>query len=271
MIKNILVPIDFSICSMQALRMACEYAHKHEASIEIFHVSHYDVMADLNPDIPFLDAIKEKIHDKTQFVLSQYGLTNKYKITVVKGTTEDEIVKASESVDVDLIIMGTVGESNVSNAIFGSVTSSIIKEAKCAVIAIPEVVESMDIQKVLLCFDYQAMEEPEELKVLIDMINVYQAKLKVLFINADGHQMTPDDQYNVSHLKHNLEEVEHHFMYKREEGSVAESIMKYAKKHQYDMVAVVPRKHGFIYSLFNESVSKKLVLKSELPTLVFHA
>ena len=39
---------------------------------------------------------------------------------------------------IDLVLMGTQGESNASNRVFGSETARIISQGKCPVLAVPK-------------------------------------------------------------------------------------------------------------------------------------
>jgi len=53
------------------------------------------------------------------------------------GEVVDEILSLSEERDADLIAMATAGRNGFLEALSGSTTEQVLREAKCPVLAIP--------------------------------------------------------------------------------------------------------------------------------------
>ncbi len=96
--KNILVPFDNSKSSFKALEMAMSYAKKCNSKITLVHV----VTA---PSRDQAELVKEVMQSKQE----ESGLD--FQFLKQSGRIHTEVISASESVEADLIIMGTHGAS----------------------------------------------------------------------------------------------------------------------------------------------------------------
>lgn len=138
-LKRILVPVDFSDCSREALEYGVLVARRCKASITILHVIE-PVSYGLDFTLPHVAKregdkalIMEKLSGLTSAITSA-GLTCDSQI--FGGLPADSILEASMAQGGDMIVMGTHGRRGLSHALFGSVAESVLRKSFCPVLTV---------------------------------------------------------------------------------------------------------------------------------------
>lgn len=144
-INTILVPIDFSTISLNALNTAISIAKRQNARITLLHVidsnSYMYITADGSLSVDFtLDSIIKDYQHK-QDVLSDsvrksHGIVVDSIVTV--GFISNEIVKVAFEREIDLIVLGTHGVSGIRELFLGSNAYDVIKNSFCPVLTVPD-------------------------------------------------------------------------------------------------------------------------------------
>lgn len=147
MISKILVPTDGSKAALKAVAYAADLAKKVGASITI--VSVIDKSSFLPQAVPAVSISKklmEPIEDYLKVAADAYA-EEAEKLCMKKGVQSknvvragrpvDEIIKEAEKSKVDLIVIGSRGQSALKAAMLGSVTFGVInKETKIPVLVV---------------------------------------------------------------------------------------------------------------------------------------
>jgi nucleotide-binding universal stress UspA family protein len=142
---KILVPTDFSEYSGKALQRALDISKQNEAELVLLHVIHQDVQ-NCTLDYCLTEEEKEKIEknmiegakDRLQKEIVQFPLAGEVKISteVLEGVPYEEILKFQEKKGMDLIVIASHGRSAISKYFLGSVSSNVLKGAKCEVLLV---------------------------------------------------------------------------------------------------------------------------------------
>jgi universal stress protein A len=130
---RILVPVDFSACSLAALDHALAMATRFGSSVDVLHVwstpgGHETVAA-------FADSEAAQLLDQALNALAG-GDTVEVRSRVQRGEAVAEIVRIADEDGYDLIVMGTHGRSGPSQLPRGSVAEQVIRRAPCPVLTI---------------------------------------------------------------------------------------------------------------------------------------
>jgi len=144
--KNILYCTDFSEDAEFAFLHAQDLAKKYNAKLYILHILHspYKYMRHVVDEYAepgresfvtekIIDAAKEDL--KRRYVDRMEGIGS-YEIFVKEGAPWVEIVKYAKDQNIDLIVMGTAGSSELERIEFGSTVENVARRAHCHVIAI---------------------------------------------------------------------------------------------------------------------------------------
>ncbi|MEO6548438.1 MAG: universal stress protein [Ferruginibacter sp.] len=136
-IKKILVPIDFSNNSMNALQTAVSMAKRHQADLKLLHV--FDVDNDLYPE----DNMGSN-SDPGVAIVSLGRLAASVKqgdgincgILYKSGFVSNTILQTAKEEGSDIIVMGKNGNAGFREDYAGTNTYSVIKKAHCPVLSV---------------------------------------------------------------------------------------------------------------------------------------
>jgi nucleotide-binding universal stress UspA family protein len=142
-IQNIIVPIDFSKMSLQAIQVARQLARRFGASIHLAHVRHLnhpgDFVAPAPPIVPFSFTPYEQDGEQTALkelkkVASEFGVSS-VACDVLSGAPPfDEICRLAHTIPADLIVMSTHGRTGLKHVFLGSTAERIVQHSSCPVL-----------------------------------------------------------------------------------------------------------------------------------------
>ena len=154
-IEKILVPIDFSLTSENALKAAIQIAAQHQAKLYLLHIIEPGILMFAQDGSLIFDITSESIDKEHEIRLEK--LYDRFKgkgywevESVVKhGEVTPLIVQTAEEIEADLLVMGSHGTETSLDDLLGTNAYSVVKRAKCPVLTIPTHYHWEGIHKVL--------------------------------------------------------------------------------------------------------------------------
>jgi len=143
-ISTILVPIDFSVHSKNALSYAVLIARKFGASLHLMYVVEPTIYpADLGFGQVVLPGVEDELREKGEveleaLIAKEIGSQVAATCAVRTGNPHQEILREADEKKVDLIIVATHGHSGMEHMLFGSTADRVVKHAKCPVLTVRE-------------------------------------------------------------------------------------------------------------------------------------
>jgi nucleotide-binding universal stress UspA family protein len=143
LICTILVPVDFSDCSLAGLTYAVRFAREVGGRIIVLHVT------DLGPvmmttgcgeyHLPtYMQAARRRCDDEMRDFLKRVNFDGlRVDRLSVAGYCPAAIYEAAAKEDVDLIIISTHGRTGLGRALIGSVAEGTVRNAACPVLVVP--------------------------------------------------------------------------------------------------------------------------------------
>lgn len=156
---KLLVPIDGSKASINALKKAIEIAKKHEFSVTLLtvveenHIPGYGrnqnfwhqvdgSIITVGVEHEVVSKLEERAAELLDQITSAFDFSGiELEKTVVTGEPSIEILDLAKNEKFDLIVMGNRGMSKIKRFFTGSVTQRVIAEAPCPVLSIHEELE----------------------------------------------------------------------------------------------------------------------------------
>jgi nucleotide-binding universal stress UspA family protein len=137
--SRILVPVDFSPSSHQALDAAADLAEKFNAQVTLLHVIPEYANAVLPETVSQETLVEaERIAANERFAISKSALDGKRiacSIVVEVGSdVASMIIDVAERENVDLLVFTTHGLSGWYPQVFGSIAEKLVKLAQCPVL-----------------------------------------------------------------------------------------------------------------------------------------
>ena len=136
-VVEILVPMDFSDCSKMAMEYAMRIAAGSEGRLHLLYVCDDPILIQQSTDQQFRDVQADKM--AMGFVdLIDPAQRKRFRtiISVRFGTAYHEIETYADENNIELIVMGNVGRSALTDVLLGSVTAHVIRNACCPVLSV---------------------------------------------------------------------------------------------------------------------------------------
>lgn len=148
-IKKILVPVDLSETSLNALETAAVIAKRHQSEIKILNVD--ETIVGSIDDNSLLGSYGQANADVLAALTGAINYSNDKQPGLIKtkGHVVEEIMKAAREEEPDLIVMGTHGASGYRDGFIGSNTYGVIKHAGCPVLTIPSIKKYTSFKRAL--------------------------------------------------------------------------------------------------------------------------
>ena len=140
--KKILVAIDFSAGSAQALRYALKFSIQFDSQLLLLHILHdpaeapgfYSSEKAGKKVFSSMEAAASRMMD--EFVEKHLKEWEKFDTRIIPGLPAEEIVRIAEKEEFDMIVIGTRGHSGLKRLMIGSVTDRVIRSCTCPVLAV---------------------------------------------------------------------------------------------------------------------------------------
>jgi nucleotide-binding universal stress UspA family protein len=258
--KKILVPCDFSLPALEAVKFAALIATKNRSEVVLLHTIQlpalYDSSTVLQFEADFMKDTKEKSAkalDKIKVKLLE-GVKTQCKVEF--GGLLPNINDIVKKLKIDLIVMGTHGASGLKEYTVGSNAEKVVRNSTVPVISVRQAPKQIKN----IVFPTQPDLDQEELTMHVKALqDFFGAKLHVVYVN------TPAWFKRDIEMRPALEKFAKRFMLKNttvnifNDISQEEGIIHFTKAVKADMVAL--RTHGRkgIAHLANNSIAEDVV------------
>ncbi|SHI79961.1 universal stress protein [Parasporobacterium paucivorans] len=136
---KILVPVDGSLASKNAVAEAIKIAKKDNGSIKLITVVDFHALAAATGEV-YVAIVKQMGEDADillNSIINETDFGGLYvEREVLTGRAYEEILRAAEDEKFDMIVMGNRGFSRIKRFFVGSVTQRVISEATCPVLVV---------------------------------------------------------------------------------------------------------------------------------------
>jgi nucleotide-binding universal stress UspA family protein len=269
MVKKILVPIDFSSDSINALEFAIEIANKSNAIIDMIYVKSSKTF-----DVPFFfkDSKVNKVSIENFFdiILSKYATKIKTKLSykIREGKVYREIINQAKYSDSDLIIMGTHGVSGFEAYWIGSNAYKVVSNSTCPVITIRNGFLHRGINKIVMPIDVSKCSRQKsiftsELALLCDatihLVSVRETNRPVIINKLNNY---------INQTKEYLESKNIKVITADLSGSnITDITIDYAKKIDAQLISIMTEQPENAYNIWLGKYAQQMVNNSPIPVL----
>jgi nucleotide-binding universal stress UspA family protein len=184
-IKTILVPLDFSRASMEALNYAVALVKKFAAAVHLLHVTAPDeaampgtahLMRQTAESLAFAREKLAKTHEKHLF---PFWPENTHVRT---GQPYIEICQQARDIDADLIVLATRGRHGLKRILLGSTAERVVRFTPCPVLVVRRSKRAeLRIRKILVPTDFSQCAMAGTMYAAL-WAKTFDAKLRLLHV-----------------------------------------------------------------------------------------
>ncbi|WPU98589.1 universal stress protein [Mucilaginibacter sp. cycad4] len=274
--KTILIPVDFSETSNNAIKyaadMGCDMPVKKIILLKSYYTSVYEQILP-SPDFLQLSADdfeNERIKIEEQLSALRLKLRNRCheNIDIETVISTEPIIRAIhetiEDQQPDLMIVG--GDIGGELSMIGEQIIEIAKSSSVKVLIIPANTVYQKIEQALVPCDFEAVARLGILKGLNTSHSWLNPKLMILYVDPKRKHIGREAEFEAS-VKQlvNCYECKLHYS---EDKNIVRGILNFAVEQQVQLIIALPGKHSFFYNLTHSSITEALSLNARHPVLI---
>lgn len=277
--KHILIPTDFSRNAWNALTYALNLYKEVPATFYIlnaYQLFHFTTDSIIEPQPG------EKAYEEAKQV-SELGLERLIdgidsrienpQLQIETISTYNTVLGAVKDIlkkkDIDLVIMGTKGENNPVNAIYGSNAVNIMEKIQdCPVLVIPNKDSKKEehVNEIVFATNFKYYYKRKELAVLADLARNSKSPIRILHIQ-ENDELSRDQEKNKEVLEDYFSDFVCTF-HTLTRVKVAKGIHSFIESRNSSILALFSRKHGLFANLFARSLVSEIGFQPQVPVLV---
>lgn len=271
--NRILVPVDFSKDSINALEHALFLVNKIGAHLRMLHVKktedfqvpyHFDELEDT-----FIHTVQEYFEKLLERHNSQY-LVNEgiFDFKIRKGSVYREIVNQAKYGDAFMIVMGTHGTSGFEEFLIGSNAFRVVSHAPCPVLTFRNDFKRKRLSRIVIPIDVTPKTR-KKIPIVADIASCCGAQVHVLGVHESSDDVIVRRVENymdqaVSYLEQAGVKV---IKSMRKGDNITNSTIEYAREVDADLIAIMTNQTQSSKHLFMGSYAQQMVNSSSLPVL----
>ena len=271
--KQIIVAIDFSKTSMNALAFGIHIANKSGASVQMVWVDNTT-----SEEVVFEEYAHEERNEKVallkelQAKFAKDLKKGKLDYKTRKGKVYIEIAQQAKTINADLIIAGTHGVSGFEEFWIGSNAYRIVTNAPCPVITLRYDFNVADIKKIVIPID-SSQETRQKIPIAsqisqlfnseIHVLSLYSTSLKSVQKRVDNYARQVVDFFKEREIKHVAVTME--------SDNITRTTIDYAESVGADLIAIMTEQETTTANIFLGPYAQQMVNHSTVPVLSMRA
>jgi len=271
--KKILVAVDFSECSINALEHAISIANKADAGLDMIFVIKPDSSRDIFTEGP--QTLSTMVKDKFDELVTQYQPKmeqHKMGFLIREGKVYHEIVREADKKDVFLVMAGTHGASGFEEFWIGSNANRIVSALRKPVITIRGGVNiNRHLEKIVLPLD-STPETRQKVPFTAYMAKIFNAEMHILRVYTSSVQavIRKIDSYAEQVVKHLEEENIRYVLESVQADNLTDSTIEYALKVKANLISIMTEQEISAKNLLLGPYAQQMVNHSPIPVLSIH-
>ncbi len=295
--KVILLPFDYTETSEKAFPLAFSWAKAVGAEIEMLNVystEETENLTILNRMFDYdKDALRERVeraHSEAKQRAEEYQKTiqlridageladTKFKCIALEGVPEEQIIKYSEILRPEMIIMSTRERAKKEVDMIGSVSAEVAEGAPIPVFVLPENIEfnSVDMVKKIMFITNFDDRDLVAFSKMMSRLSFQEIEVNLVHFRESGTKDTWDE-IKLNGIKSYF--AEHYPTAKADTAildgvSPCKSINNYMEEKNISVLSMTTHRGKLISRIFNTGetgVTRRMVFEGKFPTLIFHA
>lgn len=276
--SKILIPVDFTDFSRQAINYACLLHQNMPHEINLIHVftdhsnTFYNIKENAESQDYRVEDAKRDLQELIEICQIEFPNINFNAIfktgnlfeTLRKTVSEDDSYKA--------IVMGTKGSSGLDALLLGSNMFEVFQNSKVPVLAVPKTDKKIHLDKIGLLCNFK----DGELDVLKQAIELYGTNFEILLIHVNTNNESIAaldakfkefinkiiDETGIENISYVIKAQAFFVQYKEDIASAINSVIS---DELIDVLLVTKSKKGFLRKIIEENVVKQMAYQIQIP------
>jgi nucleotide-binding universal stress UspA family protein len=248
--KNImLVPVDFSEMSLNALNHAAQVAKHFNNDLVLLSILEEDFLSNIfsfskneTKDNLALEAMLGRLKEKASEIRAEFGVDCKCDVRI--GKIYKTIIETAEEYGCDCVIMGTHGASGVERVI-GSNASRTISYSTMPVIVVKTDKNPNAYRNIVFPLDL-SQESKQKVKWAIHLAKSYQSTIHILTYKVGDEFLNKKLMANLKQIQNILDEngVNHSETVLKDDDDFARRTLEFAETKLADLIIIMTQQES---------------------------
>lgn len=279
--KTLLIPVDFTDSSNNAVNFAVEWAKKYLYEriilLRSFYSSMYENMimsADFsNVNEEYLNKKRnderEMLNELCREVDEKTGEGIQVQTAVTELPLVRSIIELIGEEKPEMILLGSDKQYSGNEAFVAGNVIAIARVSPVRVLIVPEDRSYQTIEKALVPVDFKSVTSLNKINRLRSSPRWHDVEILALNVDAAQKNLNPDDHFKQSEENlHNYLKNFKHSIYYEPDKNVINGILNFNRLNEVQLMIALPGVHSFLYSLTHKSISEALYKKCPLPVMI---
>lgn len=272
LIKNILVPTDFSDSANLALNAAVKLAKKISAQIFLYHRVHlhpsWNIWTEEEKAChPNLQAREKEVMDKFTEILDTYRHAGiRINSLFSSGDLFDRAEQLVATYDIDIVVMGSEGAVGIKEWLYGSNAQKVSKRVEVPCMIIKHELPDLSLKKVVFASEF-GEDAKKPFTQLVDFLQIFGSTIHLLYIASIKDFVVQEETLARMREFEKLCWKLPCQIHGQADQSVELGVQYFIQEIQADLLCVVNHQKGPFEKIIAGSVSEKLINHVEGPVL----
>lgn len=273
--NHILLPVDFSAASVNAVPYAVDLAQKAGGHLVLVHAFRPPI---LPPSNMFTSREETELGVAAEMEQTKMDRLNKFaeehignKVPVILqcalgSNPVETVADFIHDHNIAIVVSGTSGAHSWTEEFQGTFSADLVRRSKVPVLVVPEKAPFKVFERMVYSTDLRADETPF-FDIMTAFAKMYDAHATFLHIEVTGavrHNPHPSlDEFLKSASHDKLGKVE------ITAQDVESGLLSFVDEQSIDLIAISTQTHSRLEMLFHKSLARQQVYHSQIPVLVF--
>ncbi|SEL26141.1 Nucleotide-binding universal stress protein, UspA family [Maribacter orientalis] len=278
--KKILIPTDFSKNSKNSIRYAVDLFKENPCQFFILYINiegsnitekpvyefGTNVLVEIEPK-----AISHKLKDLEKFIASLSSKKEHHHFTTMReqGYFLTTIRKHIQEKEIDLIIMGTRGASELKEFFIGTRSGDVITKVECDVLVVPDKAKFKNFKQVVIPIDFEVDFDDSILRKIANNLNSEKAQIKLLYVTKSQMPLFEEIELQQEQLVQRLSEklpnpISFHRVVSKQ---IEDGIQIFAESMNADLIIMISKDYGLIQRSFLDTTVEEVSFNTSIPLL----
>ncbi|CAM1346353.1 putative Universal stress protein family protein [Tenacibaculum crassostreae] len=271
--KNILIPYNFSEVAINALNYTKQLFKGVEATIYLLdvYVSQPSELLSEEKNDKWFNEMDDEIENELKYlieVLNREESSFTFEKLVASNSLTKAVVNAIKDKNIDVVVTGTKGAKSLAETFIGTNTMKMITAINdCPLIVVPMNYKYKPLHQIVFSTNYKRQYSAKELQFLVSLSALKKCLVEVVNLSEESF-LTENQQKHKVRLREMLQDL--NVVYKKIdwEGSETSTIEKHIDETDSELLVLINHKYNFFNRLLEENVIKKSAFHSKIPILI---
>jgi nucleotide-binding universal stress UspA family protein len=272
--KPLLVPVDFSDCSANALSFAGAMADRIQSAIYLVHIHQVPLPATDVPviELPPTEEVEEELLAGMKKLVHTERRKGGWKANVhlvcKTGATTTGINEAAAEAGAGMVVMGMRGKTTLVDRLFGSTASDMIRKSEEPLLLIPDGAGFRPPERIVLAVDYHRPADITRMEIVRELAAAFGSHLHVLSLYQASEE-SPSDRAVVFGVLEEALKGSDHTIHLHTHENISEGILNFVQEIRAGWLVLFHHSHLFAGRLFTHQHAREVSRAVHIPLLVF--